>query len=188
MSDPVQQWDDILADILVECGHCCGPMSPLPAGAAEPRYECLQRTHPQCTNAAMSALELEEYVAYAVLGEMAKPAVAEALTQALLHSFETDLPPAGERAVMKALTGVPADLNRYLDEDVFSPRWLADWWNRRAARAPHHKRQLCRAFFVKIELRTEPVPEPAALHDDRVVLHWKTWDNPAGSTGLGGTL
>jgi hypothetical protein len=84
----------------------------------------------------MPALELEEYVAYAVLGEMAKPAVSEALPQALLHIFETDLPPAadGERAAVKALAGVPANeaelirrnLNRYMDEDTFSPRWLAE--------------------------------------------------------------
>ncbi|WP_331721240.1 hypothetical protein [Streptomyces sp. NBC_00212] len=195
MSDPVQQWDDILADLLVECGHCRGPMSPLPAGADEPRYECLQRMHPACADAAMPALELEEHVAYAVLGEMAKPPVVQALTQALLHIFETDLPPAAERehAAVNALAAAPADeaeairrnLNQYMDEDTFSPRWLADWWNRRAARAPHHKRQLCRTFFAKIELRTGPAPEPAALHDDRIVLHWKTWDNPPGSTGLG---
>ncbi|TGB03231.1 zinc ribbon domain-containing protein [Streptomyces sp. MZ04] len=203
MSDSVQQWDDILADLLVECGHCHGPMSPLPAGAAEPAYECLQKAHDKCTQATMPALELEDYVAHQVLGEMAKPAVADALTQALLTMVETDLSTLTEDlATRDALDGVPAEqiearrrelhaerrtLNRFMDEDTFSPRWLAEWWDHRAAEAPHRKRQLCASFFTRIELLAGPAPEPDALYDDRVVLHWKTWDDPAGGTGPGGT-
>ncbi|GGZ92917.1 hypothetical protein GCM10010344_70810 [Streptomyces bluensis] len=193
VSDPAQQWDDILADLLVECGHCHAPMSPLPPTAAEPRYSCLQEMYPACTEAAMPALELEDYVAYQVLGEMAKPAVAEALTQVLLQFLDTDLASGqGERAAVRALADVPAEeaeairrnLTRYMDEDTFSPRWLADWWNRRAARVPHRKRQLCRAFLTKVELRAGPAPAPGALYDDRIVLHWKVWENPPDSISL----
>jgi hypothetical protein len=195
VSDPAQQWDDILADLLVECGHCHAPMSPLPPTAAEARYSCLQEVDPACTEAAMPALELEDYVAYQVLGEMAKPAVAEVLTQMLLQFTDTDLA-AGkeeERAAVRALAALPANeaeairgnLTRYMDEDAFSPRWLADWWNRRAARNPHRKRQLVRAFLTKVELRAGPAPAPGALYDDRIVLHWKVWQNPPDGISLG---
>lgn len=187
MTDSPQKWDDILADALVECGHCQGPMSPLPPDSTGPRYECLQHPHPACADAAMTALDLEDYVAHYLVAEMAKPAVVERLTRALFRHMETELPAMEqELAELEDRADVSAStieakrgelraerrvLERYMDEDAFSPRWLTDWWNRRSSE--HRKRQLCNLFFEKIEVRSGPAPAPDALDDERITLHWR---------------
>ncbi|WP_151485239.1 hypothetical protein [Streptomyces albicerus] len=82
----------MLTDILVECGHCNGPIPPLPPEAPEPRYECLQQAGDACAAVTMPALEPQKYVAEHMLAELAKPTVADLLTEVLRDWAEEDLP------------------------------------------------------------------------------------------------
>lgn len=185
MTDSPQQWDDILADVLVECGHCHGPMSPLPPGSAEPRFECIQHPYAACAAAALSGLVVEEYAARHLLTELARPGSVERLTQALFKHVDDGLLVLEEVAALDTRGDVPTETleahrrelrsrirvaQRYMDEDAFSRRWMAAWWNRAGT---HRKRQLCRLLFNKIELRPGAAPSPASLSDDRITLHWR---------------
>ncbi|ORT54216.1 zinc ribbon domain-containing protein [Streptomyces sp. CB03238] len=189
MNDSPQQWDDILADTLVECGHCHGPMSPLPPEAPQPRYECLRQMDSACTAVAMPAPELERYVATQMVAEMVKPAVADLLREAVHQVVETELPQhERELAELEARGNVPASeveakrdslgekrraYQQLMDPEAFSPRWQVDWWNRRADTSS--KRGLCPLFFTKIEVRSGAAPVPGAYEDERITLHWRVW-------------
>ncbi|EST17908.1 hypothetical protein [Streptomyces roseochromogenus] len=186
VSDIAQQWDNILAATSIECGHCHGPVSPPPPGTVDPHYLCLNNAFAVCAGAVMPALALEDYVAHHLLGEMAKPAVAEELTRGLVQYMELEqaaqqleLAEMEDRAdaPAAAIDAKRAELRRHrrterylMDEDAFSPRWLAAWWNTMDAR---WKQRLCQIFFTKIELRAGPAPDSAALHDARIILHWR---------------
>ncbi|MBT2370347.1 hypothetical protein J7E88_35035 [Streptomyces sp. ISL-10] len=134
----------------------------------------------------MPALHLEDCAARDLVAEMAKPAVAESVTRALFRRLDLELPvKEQELAAMEDRVDVPAstvdakryDLSRwyqttlgFMDEDVFSPRWLAAWWNRADEQ---RRRQLCNLFFDKIEVRSGPAPDLGALHDERITLLWR---------------